>query len=202
MIRSGPNDPMMSTPRSERRPRRRHRERGAVLVELAMVIPLLFMIVMGIVDFGTLFSQKISLRGGVRESSWNAGRAIFGSNQSCTLYHAGLTPSNITERTMCMAKLRSELNEDDVRIKIVLQHLDPANPPGYEVGNGLMVCAMSTATSTTRFFAAILDDEVLEARLTTVIIATDGSDTLESAEETPLPGGDWSFCDPNEKPPT
>ncbi len=167
-----------------------------------MVVPLMLMIVMGVVDFGTVFSQKIALRGGVRESTWNAGRAIFGSHQPCTLYVAGPSPSSITQRTMCMAKARSELPEDDVRVKVVLVHLDPANPAGYELGNGLMVCAMSEARSTTRFFAAVLDDEVLEARLTTVIIATDSAETLQAAQETPLPGGDWSFCDPNVEPPT
>lgn len=167
-----------------------------------MVIPIMLMMVMGVVDFGTVFSQKIALRGGVREATWNGGRAIFGSVQPCPLYHSGATPTSITERTMCMAKYRSELDAEDVRVKIVLLHLDPANPAGYEIGNGLMVCAMSSARSTTRFFASVLDDEVLEARLTTVIIDTDSSEDLQSSEETPLPGGDWSFCDPNLEPPT
>ena len=44
-------------------------ERGASLVEFAMVAPLLIMLVMGIIDFGWILSQNQDIRHGAREAA-------------------------------------------------------------------------------------------------------------------------------------
>ena len=44
------------------------REKGAVLVEAAIVIPVLIIILLGIIDFGFAFNSYISLRQGTRET--------------------------------------------------------------------------------------------------------------------------------------
>lgn len=48
---------------------RRMVERGASLVEFAMVAPLLIMLVMGIIDFGWILSQNQDVRHGAREAA-------------------------------------------------------------------------------------------------------------------------------------
>ncbi len=47
----------------------RDREGGAVLVEFAVVLPLLLMIVFGIISFGIVFHHKLSLGDGAREAA-------------------------------------------------------------------------------------------------------------------------------------
>jgi hypothetical protein len=185
----------ISMRRSERAGGRR--ERGAVLVELAMVTPILIVLVMGIVDFGMMFSERISMRGGVREASWNASRGMLGSADGCTLTFAGPAPSAATQRVMGLAKDRSELPEANYRVKVRLVDLDNASLAGTgAVGQGIMVCAMRPARSTTRFFAGLLDNRVQEGRLTNVIIVTDPANPITPGEEQPLPGRDWSWCNP------
>jgi Flp pilus assembly protein TadG len=44
-------------------------ERGAVIVEFALILPLLFGILFGIVDFGFNFSQTLDIRHGSREGA-------------------------------------------------------------------------------------------------------------------------------------
>jgi Flp pilus assembly protein TadG len=46
---------------------RENRERGAVLVEAALVLPILLMLILGIVDFGRAYSAKQALTHATRE---------------------------------------------------------------------------------------------------------------------------------------
>ncbi len=43
-------------------------ERGAALVEFALLLPLLLMVVLGIVEFGFALSQQLDIRHGAREA--------------------------------------------------------------------------------------------------------------------------------------
>jgi|GEM_PF-817205 len=181
---------------------RRRDERGAVLVELALIVPILIVLIMGIIDFGVMYSEQISFRGGVREASWNGSRAILGSADGCDLTFAGPAPAAATQRLMCMAKDRAELAEADLRVKVRLVDLaNPAVAGTGAVGQGVMVCAMRPARSTTRFFGPLLDHRVQRARLTNVIIAADPGAPLADGEEQPLAGQNWSWCDPTVAPP-
>lgn len=45
------------------------RERGAALVEFAVLLPLLLLVVLGIVDFGYALVQNLDVRHGARETS-------------------------------------------------------------------------------------------------------------------------------------
>ena len=188
--------------------RRRHgrldgrSERGAVLVELAMVVPILVLLIMGIVDYAVLFNQKIGLRGGVREAAWNGSRGIFGAGPSgsCGLTFSGAAPDAATQQIMCMVKRRSGLDPREIRVMVRLVDLDtPSAPATYDNGKGLMVCAMRQASSTTHFFSSVLADSFQVSRLTTVILAIDPKVTkVGGGQETPFAGkaGGWSFCDP------
>lgn len=185
--------------------RRRVGDRGAVLVELAMVVPVLILLIMGIVDYAVLFNQKIGLRGGVREASWNGGRAIFGAapDAACHLTFSGIVPDTNTQKIMCMAKRRSGLDPSELRVMVRFVNMDnPALPATYGVGNGIMVCAMRKASSTTHFFSTLLSNKYQVSRLTTVILSEMLVIPLGGAE-TSFPGNaaGWSFCDPTKPPP-
>jgi len=57
----------------------RNRDEGAQLVEFAILAPLLILLVLGIVEFGWLFSQNNDVRHGAREGA-RAAAVNFGSN--------------------------------------------------------------------------------------------------------------------------
>jgi len=177
-------------------------ERGAVLVELAMVVPILVVLIMGIVDYAVLFNQKIGIRGGVCEAAWNGSRGIFGAapNSSCSLTFPAALPDDNTQRIMCMVKRRSGLDQSELRVMVRVVDLDnPANPATYANGKGLMVCAMRKASSATHFFSSLFATSYQVSRLTTVILSIDPNVTfVGGGSETPFPtkAGGWSFCDP------
>lgn len=177
------------------------RDRGAVLVELALVTPVLLILVMGIIDYGVLFSDKIALRGGVREATWNGSRSIFGSAQPCPLTGVGATGNAAADanarRLMCMVKWRSDLPASEIRVKVSLVAVNPAaSPPAaFRRGGALMVCAMRSARSTTGFYGFVLDGTVQRARLTSVVVNDAAPGGVSALEETPFAGQSWAFCD-------
>jgi Flp pilus assembly protein TadG len=58
---------------------RRNQDRGAQLVEFALLAPLLLLLLLGIVEFGWLFSQNNDVRHGAREGA-RAAAVNLGSN--------------------------------------------------------------------------------------------------------------------------
>ncbi|MFC6238780.1 TadE/TadG family type IV pilus assembly protein [Longivirga aurantiaca] len=81
---------------------------GAAAVEFALVVPLLLLIVFGIINFGVLFSQQVSINNAVREG---ARRAVVGD------------PSAPRTCDGILASVRNELsglalNPADVQIKV------------------------------------------------------------------------------------
>ncbi|MGO4596688.1 TadE/TadG family type IV pilus assembly protein [Terrabacter sp. 2RAF25] len=60
---------MRTTPRPRSQPQRTLRERGAAAVELAIVFPLLFLVIAGIVDFGRAFFTQIQVTNAAREGA-------------------------------------------------------------------------------------------------------------------------------------
>ena len=45
------------------------RDRGAVMVELAFILPILVMLLVGIVEFGRAYSAQVSIQGAAREGA-------------------------------------------------------------------------------------------------------------------------------------
>src|SRR6478609_11994972 len=54
---------------TETRPAPRWSERGAALVEFAIILPILLTLVFGIIEFGRAYEVKVQLTGGVREGA-------------------------------------------------------------------------------------------------------------------------------------
>ena len=167
---------------SPRRYCRHRRERGAALVEFALVFPLLFMLVAGMIDFGMVFSNLNSTRQGVREGARQAVVAEFGNDTACSI--VGATPAATTKKLMCLTKDRIGLKQSDTRVKVAFSNTN-------EVGGGILVCAMYPMTSITGTFEPVLDDRVVTAKVEMRIEKVD--ETLTAAAETAL-NGDWSWC--------
>ena len=78
---------------------RRRDERGAAVVEFALILPVLVLFVFGIIQFGQAYSARIELTGAVREGA----RAVaLGKDGVATTKAAapGLTPGSMTVTTV------------------------------------------------------------------------------------------------------
>lgn len=82
----------------------RRDEDGAVMVELALVLPLLLMLLMGIVEFGRAYNTQISIQGAAREGAralalrkdGTAEAAVRNSAPSVNIDGVALTPCPAT----------------------------------------------------------------------------------------------------------
>ncbi len=108
--------------RTRRKFSRRSRS-GQSLAELALIMPLLLMIVLGVIDFGRLFGSYIALQNASREG------ARFAS-----LYSTTVTIPEIKERAIAEASATGYpgLREDQVEV-------DPPNQSGWRDGTPVTV---------------------------------------------------------------
>lgn len=82
------------------------RERGAAAVEFALVAPLLFMLVFGVIGFGLGFMQLQTIRGAVREGARTGavcpgGTCVATVQQKVSDTSAGLVPAAQVLVTSC-----------------------------------------------------------------------------------------------------
>lgn len=186
-----------SPPRSSRGGHRR--QRGAAVVEFALVAPIFFLLLMGIVDFGINLSNQIALRQGAREAARQGTVANFGSTSSCgaTLTTPG---TENMRRLICLTKDRSGLTAAEPRVAIRFDPAStsyPAPSPGSTapVGNGLIVCAAVPLTSVSKLLDPVLSDRYIRTK--TVMRIEKGSGVAEGiANEADPTGEDWAWCTP------
>ena len=104
--------------------------RGAVLVEFALVAPLLILLLFGIIDFGWAFSQNVDLKHAAREGSRLAA------------VNAGTGADPAARRTDLLAQIQdraTQLDDSETAIFIALQDDDGDGDFG-ERGESVVVC--------------------------------------------------------------
>lgn len=157
----------------------RRRERGAALVEFALVVPVFLLLVMGMVDFALTLNDYNSVRQGVREGA----RQVVVADWDLP----GCTTGSSSERAQCVTTARIDLDPARTRTRIQIE-------TDYEPGEQMTVCSMYQARSTTGMFAALLDPVVLRSRITMRIEQIDAEAPLTTTSSAPFPGQDWSWC--------
>ena len=139
---AGPSRPgSLGRPGRPGRPTRGgRRERGAAAVEFALVAPLLFVILFGIIDYGIYFADSIALRQGVREAARAGVVARF---------DAGCTTQTITggspeiRQLACQTKRGIPSIAGDLFVNIRVNPTGATtNSNQWVYGNTLRVCAM------------------------------------------------------------
>jgi hypothetical protein len=164
--------------------RRARTERGASIVEFALLAPVFVALVMGIIDFGMGLSDNLALRQGVREGARQAVVANFGTDVSCTV--VGASPPTATRQLMCLTKERIGGDEASLRVKVDVLGT-------YQRGTSMLVCAQRPFVSTSGFFAAFTNGKQLRNKVR-MRIEDVVSTTFSDATETAPSGGDWSWC--------
>lgn len=166
-------------------------ERGAALVEMALVLPLLMLIVFGIIEFGTTYSNYLGLRDGVRNAARSGAVGNFGQTSFCGLEDADEASASI-QRLMCLTKRATGLNQDQVRVKILSANSTFSGAGTFAKNDALIVCAQVKTSAVTGFLGSALSGKFLRTK---VAMRIERSDIVATAgEEDPPPGGNWSWC--------
>lgn len=137
-----------------------------------------------------MFSDKLGVRHGTREGARAAVVASFGTDTSCTRTALTPTPSNSqSARLVCLTKDRVGLDDDRLRVKVVLHATD-----GYTAGSPLLVCVQYRPYSISGFFGGLLTDSVVTTEVQMRIEEVHETEPLQAAQESPLPGETWAGC--------
>jgi Flp pilus assembly protein TadG len=143
----------------------RRDERGASLVELAIVLPFFLLLVFGMIDFGVAFADYQNVRSGVREAARLGVVDDINAAPSCkidgTTVSPPATPTTSTDATnalVCKTKDRIGLDDDDVRVRIVVS--------GSQIGDRIKVCASFPVSALTGLTASFLSNKTLTSAVT------------------------------------
>ncbi len=193
---------------------------GASLVEFALIAPILFLILFGLIDFGFIYNDFLSLRQGVRDGARAGAVANFGTQTSCnnTSATSGITATQTLE-LLCTARNRIGLDSSKMHVAVCLQASSTSVTNGsttnggncstsssdYVDGQELVVCGMYPATSRSGFLNPFLGNGVVTTRVAIrieqtyaeITNQTSAANNLVSGFETGLPSGkNWNFCVP------
>jgi hypothetical protein len=158
-------------------------ETGASAVEMALVAPVLVLLLAGILDFGLVFNDLMSLRQGVGAGVRQGVVAQAGSTTSCSLSGAAAATTE-TKKLMCLTKSMVGMDPAETRTKVAF--------PGSKLkGGSLILCAQTPLDSATSIFDPLLNG-ALKAKVEMRI--EQNLSAYGSASETALSGADWSWC--------
>jgi hypothetical protein len=179
----------------ERNPaaRRARGERGASMVELAIILPLFLAIVFGVIEFGITYNNLITIRQGTREAARQGAVGNFGSTTSCSLTGVSGSPSTDIQKLMCLAKQQIGLSYANTRVKILSGSADFSSSGSFQKGEAIIVCVEYPVDTMAKFVTPVLGSAVLKSK-TSMRIETSYSSTETGGQETALSSGDWSWC--------
>ena len=147
---------------------RKRNERGASLVEFALLLPVLVLILFGIIDFGSLYNNYQSVRQGARDGMRQA--VVQDPSASCTPQGGNVPASGLARDIICYTKARVGLNAADTRVKILWNPTNASDPNhNFPAGNPLMVCVQYKASSLSGVLGPFINGRVLNTQAETLI---------------------------------
>jgi Flp pilus assembly protein TadG len=171
-------------------------EEGQAFVEFALVAVPLILLLLGMIDFGIIFTNVIGMRQGVSDAARQAAVGQFGSSASCTLAGSG-TFTTADKELMCLVRSLDGLNDDSTtRVGIIV---GDTSSTSYANGGAITVCEEYALNSTTGLLSAAFSGHVVTTVVTQRVETLNSTTPLGSGssaiqEETALPGSSWSFC--------
>ena len=159
-------------------------DRGAVLVEAAFVLPILVVLVMGIIDFGFVFNDWISVRQGARDGmrqmivKANVPPPTGSTSWSCPTT-GGPAAGTDAYSVMCFTKSRVGLDQTNTRVKVAFNTTN-----GYKAGQPVKICVQYKTGSITGMFNSVLQNKVLDTDVESLIEQDDTS--MAVFAETPI----------------
>lgn len=166
---------------------RRTQENGSVLVEFALVVPILLLFLFGIIDFSLVMYDYINVRQGTSATAREA--AVIATNPPPAASSSCVTAGSFSGATLnliCYAKHLLGSNEANTRVSFWFSTSNCTGSTCYAAGSPVVICTQEKASSTTGLFAPILGHVVLASKVEISIESSDPDQTLVPAQETPL----------------
>lgn len=161
-----------------RHARRGHRrdDRGAAVVEFALVSTILLPLLFGVLQYGLWFSDTLAVRSGVREAA-RAGVVKNFASPGCT--------GDDMAQLACKAKKQIGAISGTTYVKIYA-------PSGWTRPQPLVVCAM--VRSTAIGLVPLPSDGLIKSRTEMSIELTDSVPNSLTYADTPPAGSGWGWC--------
>lgn len=154
------------------------------MFEFVVVMPLIFFLVTGVIEFTLAMADLTALRQGVREGARSAVVAEFGADGGCPINGAAPT-SDATTRLVCLAKERTDLDPQRVRVRV-------AWAGDYRAGAPITVCAAYPLESISGLMGPFVDGRVLRTETQMRLERID--DELTQFSELLPAGQTWDWC--------
>lgn len=168
---------------SRHKTHRRESARGAVVVEAALVLPLILALLAGFLDFAWILNDLQTTRQETREVVRDAVVGNAGADTSCS--HSAGHVNTVTTGLICDVKARLG---DDAVISLVLP-----DTGGYVQDNAIRICVQQPYISLTGIYATIVEDGVASVRVESRI-ESEGTEAFEEFAEPAASGHTWAFC--------
>ncbi|WP_406831804.1 TadE/TadG family type IV pilus assembly protein [Pedococcus sp. KACC 23699] len=161
-----------------RRARRGDRsDSGASAVEFALVMPVLFLLVFGILDYGRFYFDSVSMRQGVREAS----------RQAIVQQYGSCTTGTVGAKIRCAAVAATDTTMGSTPVVYI-----PAVSGGWAQGKQLVVCMQSKEQGTG--FVPLPAGGILKTKTyMSIEVGNPVVDPTYTSEAAPS-GSDWSWC--------
>ena len=145
--------------------RRRDGERGAALVEFALILTLFFLLIFGMIEFGVDYNNYIAVRNGTREGARMGVVNDLNNAPSCKIAGATVTPpaspasaTDYMNALICKTKSRIGLNTGSTKVQILA--------PNPTIGGTLQICASFPVGSVTGLVAPFVSGKKLVSSVT------------------------------------
>jgi hypothetical protein len=154
---------MTNRPRVGRPDRGRQQERGAALVEFALIVTMFLVLIFGTIEFGLDYNDYIAVRNGSREAARMGVVNDVSGAPACSINGATVTPpanpttaTDATNALICKAKDRIGLKGSSTKIQIIA---------GVNPGDTLKVCASYPVGSITGLVAPFVAGKQLVSKV-------------------------------------
>ncbi|MGH8891915.1 MAG: TadE family protein [Actinomycetes bacterium] len=152
-------------------------------MEFALVVPILLLLLFGIIDYGLLFNNALSVKQGVREAARQGVVSNYGS--SCSMSFS-VAPSPNLQKLACTVVDRTSVVTGTPYVKIKL-------PDGWVKGKSLVVCEMVQSSGLTGV-TPMPDGGVVTSKVEMSIEKATTGQVESGGEQTPPAGASWSWC--------
>ena len=173
-------------------------ERGASAVEFALVAPLLFGLLFGIIDYGLYFADVVTVQQGVGDAARTATLAPSSTtgplwaSTTCQLQHDSGTGGNQLEGLACSLLKNVDPVAGQLYVRAELVDGSGQATQTWAPGNRLRLCTVTDHPPVLPMVPLPAGGRI-ETRVDMPVQAVPAQVQMVSVD-TPLPSGDWSWC--------